>query len=215
MKRLLINLIKVQGIKFLDLQTGKIVENPDKSYIRDICYDRFMNIYNYFKDKFKYELIFTDMYRRQAEQMLIYKDRQLHPEKGRAGRPTLSPHLYGQAFDVAYKLFRGFSYKYFEIHAMSCGFNGINNELWHFQYMTEKGNNFMDEILSMVRPYLPLTIEEAKEHLRFAGYSDNNEGILNFQKDMGLVPDGIIGQQTQIRLLLYNTEYKFLENQVD
>lgn len=199
--------MKLTGIKFLDLKSSKIVKKDNKAYIRDICYDKFMLLYDYFKKRFNYELIFTDLYRTQKEQIAIHRDRQLHPEKGKAGRPCLSPHLYGHAFDVATSLFKGFSHLYFVNCAISYGFLNISNENWHFQFMTQKGNNFMDEIYHICKPYLPMTGEEIYNHLDFAGYSKNVNGIKKFQSDFGLSVDGIAGQQTQICLLLYNTNY--------
>lgn len=168
-----------------------------------------MAIYEHFKREYNFDLVFTDIFRTQKEQVAIYKDRLLHPEKGIAARPCLSPHLYGHAFDVYTHNFKGFTYRYFESFVMKYGFRGISSENWHFQYMTQRGNNFMEEILFMCRPFLPMTMEEIYNHLELAGYKRNTQGIMDFQRDFGLTQDGIAGQQTQIRLLLYNTEYIF------
>jgi len=207
MERLKITLKFVdRDIKFYDLKTSKIVEKPEKQYIRDICYDNFVSLYDSMKERFGISLIFTDMFRTQKEQRDIYIDRLKNPYKGVAGSPCMSLHLYGQAFDISStNLIMGIVG--FRSYAINKKFYPIQSEWWHFQYLSNPSGSAYDEIVELAKPFLPLTGEEIKEHLELAGYTD----IKDFQRDMGLVVDGIAGQKTQIKLVLYNTEYIFVK----
>lgn len=201
MKRISVTLKKV-NVKFVDTKSYRIVDKRNKSYINIKCYDNFINLLSELNKQCG-NIYFTDMYRTFEEQNI------LRAKSIFAARPMRSLHLYGKAFDVSVFLL-GKKYNLFADIAKSYDFFGISNEPWHFQYCENTKGPFY-ELEYMVKDYLPLSKKDIEEHLNFAGFGSSVNDIKAFQKRVCINADGIIGHETQKMLLLYNTEFEFIE----